>query len=109
MPAPRGFLTTIERLGNKLPDPIMIFVWLIAILMIFSQIGAWLGWSASLAYSGKEAPQWGELADGVLTYRATSLFSEDNISRLLTEMPKTMAGFAPLGTVLTIVLGAAVA
>lgn len=106
---PRGFLTTIERLGNKLPDPIMIFVWLIVILMIFSQIGAWLGWSASLAYSGKEAPQWGELTDGVLTYRATSLFSEDNIGRLLTEMPKTMAGFAPLGTVLTIVLGAAVA
>lgn len=105
----RGFLAAIERLGNRLPDPIMIFVWLILFLMVLSQIGAWLGWQASLPYSGKDAPQWGELKDGVLTYRATSLFSEENIGRLLTEMPRTMAGFAPLGTVLTIVLGAAVA
>lgn len=107
--AQRGFLTTIERLGNKLPDPIMIFVWLILFLMILSQIGAWLGWSASLPYSGEEAPQWGELKDGVLTFRATSLFNEENIARLLTEMPKTLSGFAPLGLVLVIVLGASVA
>jgi aminobenzoyl-glutamate transport protein len=104
-----GFLNSFERLGNKLPDPIMIFVWLILFLMILSQIGAWAGWSASLPYTGKEAPQWGELKDGVLTYRATSLFNEENIARLLTEMPKTFAGFAPLGLVLAIVLGAAVA
>ena len=107
--APRGILTTIERLGNKLPDPIMIFVWLILFLMILSQIGAWLGWSASLPYSGQEAPQWGELEDGVLTFRATSLFNEENMARLLTEMPKTLSGFAPLGLVLVIVLGASVA
>ncbi len=99
----------IERLGNKLPDPIMIFVWLILFLMILSQIGAWLGWSASLPYSGEEAPQWGELKDGVLTFRAASLFNEENIARLLTEMPKTMSSFAPLGLVLVIVLGASVA
>jgi aminobenzoyl-glutamate transport protein len=105
----KGFLAAIERLGNKLPDPIMIFVWLILFLMILSQIGAWAGWSASLPYSGKEAPQWGELKDGVLTYTATSLFNEENVARLLTEMPKTMSGFAPLGLVLVIVLGAAVA
>ncbi|RDV07964.1 AbgT family transporter [Sphingorhabdus pulchriflava] len=105
----RGFLNMIERLGNKLPDPIMIFVWLILFLMILSQVGAWLGWSASLPYTGKEAPQWGELKDGVLTYRATSLFNEENIARLLTEMPKTMSSFAPLGLVLVIVLGASVA
>ena len=107
--APRGILTTIERLGNKLPDPIMIFVWLILFLMILSQIGAWLEWSASLPYSGQEAPQWGELEDGVLTFRATSLFNEENMARLLTEMPKTLSGFAPLGLVLVIVLGASVA
>lgn len=105
----RSFLDAIERLGNKLPDPIMIFVYLIVFLMILSQIGAWLGWQASLPYSGEEAPQWGELENGVLTYRATSLFSEENLARLLTEMPRTMAGFAPLGLVLVIVLGAAVA
>ena len=108
-PRQSGFLNAFERLGNKLPDPIMIFVWLIFFLMILSQIGAWAGWSASLPYTGKEAPQWGDLEDGVLTFRATSLFNEENIARLLTEMPKTMSGFAPLGLVLVIVLGASVA
>lgn len=105
----RGFLAFVERVGNKLPEPAMIFVWLILFLMLLSALGASLGWSASLNYTGKEAPQWGELEDGVLTYRATSLFAEDNIARLLTEMPKTLTGFAPLGLVMVLILGAAVA
>ncbi|MFZ9395656.1 MAG: AbgT family transporter, partial [Erythrobacter sp.] len=108
-PKQGGFLGAIERLGNKLPDPIIIFVYLIFFLMVLSQIGAWLGWQASLPYTGEEAPQWGELENGVLTYRATSLFNEENLARLFTEMPRTMSGFAPLGLVLVIVLGAAVA
>jgi aminobenzoyl-glutamate transport protein len=109
MPRQSGLLSTIERLGNKLPDPAMIFVWLILFLMLLSALGQALGWSASLAYTGKEAPQWGELKDGTLTYTATSLFSQENIARLLTEMPKTLTGFAPLGLVMTLILGAAVA
>lgn len=106
---PRGLLGLVERVGNKLPEPAMIFVWLIAVLMLLSALGAWLGWSASLNYTGKEAPQWGDLQDGVLTYRATSLFSEENVTRLLTEMPRTLTGFAPLGLVMVLILGAAVA
>jgi aminobenzoyl-glutamate transport protein len=105
----RGFLGWVERVGNKLPEPAMIFVWLIVFLMLLSALGASLGWQASLAYTGKEAPQWGELKDGVLTYRATSLFSEENMARLLTEMPRTLTGFAPLGLVMVLILGAAVA
>src|SRR3546814_16586930 len=50
-----------------------------------------------------------ELAGGVLTYRASSLFSADNIARLFTEMPRTYASFTPLGIILTIMMGAAVA
>jgi aminobenzoyl-glutamate transport protein len=105
----KGFLGFIERVGNKLPEPAMIFVWLILFLMLLSALGQWLGWSASLAYTGKEAPQWGDLKDGTLTYAATSLFSEENITRLITEMPKTLTGFAPLGLVMVLILGAAVA
>ncbi len=105
----RGLLGLVERLGNKLPDPAMIFVWLILALVVLSVLGSWLGWSASLPYSGKEAPLWGDLKEGVLTYRATSLLTEDNVTRLFVEMPKTFTGFAPLGLILTIILGAAVA
>ncbi len=105
----RGFLGFVERVGNLLPDPTIIFLYLIVVLMIISAIGAALGWSASLPYSGKEAPPGAELAGGVLTYRASSLFSADNIARLFTEMPRTYASFAPLGIILTIMMGAAVA
>jgi aminobenzoyl-glutamate transport protein len=111
MPLPRqkGFLGFVERVGNLLPDPIMIFVYLIGILMVLSAIGAGLGWSASLDYSGEEAPQFGTLENGILTFTATSLFSEENVSRLLTDMPRTLTGFAPLGLVLVVIFGAAVA
>jgi aminobenzoyl-glutamate transport protein len=87
----------------------MIFVWLIGFLMILSAIGSALGWSASLAYPGENAPQYATLKDGVVTYTAESLFSEANISRLLTEMPRTLTGFAPLGLVLLVMFGAGVA
>jgi aminobenzoyl-glutamate transport protein len=104
-----GFLGFVERVGNLLPDPTIIFLYLIAALMIISAIGAALGWSASLPYSGNQAPVGAELAGGVLTYRASSLFSADNVARLFTEMPRTYASFAPLGIILTIMMGAAVA
>ncbi len=105
----RGFLGAIERVGNLLPDPTIIFIYLIFALMVISAIGAALGWSASLAYPGEEAPEFATLENGVLTYTASSLFSEANIARLFTDMPRTFASFAPLGLVLTIMMGAAVA
>lgn len=105
----RGFLGFVERAGNMLPEPTMIFVYLIVALMILSAFGQWLGWSADLSYTGDTAPAWASLENGTLTYSATSLFSAENIGRLLTEMPRTMSGFAPLGLILVIMLGAAVA
>jgi aminobenzoyl-glutamate transport protein len=105
----KGFLGAVERLGNMLPDPVMIFVWLIGLLMILSAIGAALGWQASLPFAGKTPTNFAELEGGILTFRATSLFSEENITRLMTEMPRTLTGFAPLGLVLVVIFGAAVA
>jgi aminobenzoyl-glutamate transport protein len=105
----RGFLGFVERVGNMLPEPAMIFVYLIIFLMLLSALGQWLGWSASLAYTGDTAPQWSVLTDGTLTYTATSLFSEENMARLVTEMPRTLTGFAPLGLVMVLILGASVA
>lgn len=104
-----GFLGFVERAGNLLPNPTIIFIYLIGGLMVLSAAGAALGWQAQLAYSGAKAPEYAELADGVLTYRASNLFSEENMARLFTEMPRTFASFAPLGLVLTIMIGAAVA
>ncbi len=87
----------------------MIFVWLIGGLFILSTIGATLGWTASLPFRGETPPTWGELEGGRLIFRAESLLSEDNLGRLFTETAKTLTGFAPLGVVLTVMYGAAVA
>ena len=105
----KGLLGAVERIGNLLPDPVMIFVWLIAGLMVLSAFAAAMGWQASLAYLGDKAPPFADLENGRLTFTAQSLFSEENSERLLTEMPRTLAGFAPLGQVLVIIFGAAVA
>jgi len=108
-PPVRGFLATIERIGNKLPDPVMLFVWLIALLMALSALGAASGWTASLPFTGDTPPPFATLGDGVITYQAESLFSEANLRRLFSEMPRTLTNFAPLGFVLLVMLGAAVA
>ncbi len=109
-PAPRrSLLDLVERIGNRLPEPVMIFVWLIGGLFILSTLGATLGWTASLPFRGETPPTWGELEGGRLIFRAESLLSEDNLERLFTETAKTLTGFAPLGVVLTVMYGAAVA
>lgn len=105
----KGFLGFVERAGNMLPEPTMIFVYLIIALMLLSALGSALGWSASLPFSGEKAPDFATLENGTLTYSAASLFSAENIRRLFAEMPRTMSGFAPLGLILVIMLGAAVA
>jgi aminobenzoyl-glutamate transport protein len=106
---PRGFLGFVERAGNLLPEPAMIFVYLILFLMVLSAFADWANWSASLAFAGEKAPEYGTLANGQLTFEATSLFSQENIGKLLSEMPRTVTGFAPLGLLLVVILGAAVA
>lgn len=90
------WLDRVERWGNALPDPVFIFLGLIALLVAASVAAALLGWSAINPVSGE-----------VLT--AKSLLSAENIGKLLTEMPDTMANFPPLGLILVVMLGAAVA
>ena len=90
------FLDGVERLGNALPDPVLIFVGLIAALMAMSAVGAAAGWSAFNPVTGE-------------TLSVMSLLSEQSLQLLITETPRTYAAFAPLGLVLTIMLGAGVA
>ena len=90
------FLDTVERLGNALPDPVFIFIGIIAILMGISVVGAAAAWSAINPVSGE-------------TLVAQSLLSQANVQKLFMEMPKTYTSFTPLGLALTIMLGAGIA
>ncbi len=97
----KGFLAWVERTGNRLPDPVFIFLYLIGALILFSVIAA---------ATGMSAPHPTELKDGApLLIEAQSLLSGDNIRRLFVEMPQTFTHFHPLGYVLVVMLGAGVA
>ncbi|MCT2559545.1 AbgT family transporter [Tsuneonella sp. YG55] len=103
-PAPRpGFLGWVERVGNRLPDPVFIFVWLIAGLVIVSVLGALAGWSALHPTELDAATGQPRLV------MVASLLSAENIRLLWTETPRTFTAFAPLGYVLVVMFGAGVA
>lgn len=91
-----GALDAVERVGNRLPDPVTLFIILIAVVLGVSLVAAWAGLSAINPVSGDKVA-------------AINLFSAPMLRRLFTEMPQTFAGFPPLGTVLLAMLGVGVA
>lgn len=87
-----GFLNVIERVGNKLPDPFMLFVYLAVAVIIFS-------WIISLFDVTFKVPgQEEELA-------IKSLVTGEGLQYILTSMLENFVGFAPLGIVLAMMLG----
>ena len=44
--SPGGFLQWVERVGNKIPNPFLLFVYLIAVLMVASAVISWLNITA---------------------------------------------------------------
>jgi aminobenzoyl-glutamate transport protein len=98
-----GLLAWIERTGNRLPDPVVLFFWLVLLLVGISAAGAALGWSA--IHPTEVDPETG--APRVIA--VASLLSAENLARLWVEMPTTFTSFHPLGYVLLVMLGAGVA
>ena len=98
-----GFLGWIEKSGNKLPDPVFLFLWLILGLVVISVVASLTGLSA--AHPTAIDPATGNNVVIV----ASSLLSPDNIARLWIDMPTTFTHFHPLGYVLVVMLGAGVA
>lgn len=89
-------LDRIEKIGDALPDPVFIFAGCIVLLIILSVIASSVGWSAINPVTGAHL-------------KTQSLLSEANLSKLFVDMPDTLTSFPPLGLVLVVMLGAAVA
>ena len=102
-PTQTGILGWVERTGNRLPDPVFIFFYLIIALVLVSIIASLTGLSAQHPTALDEA------TGGALVIEAVSLLSPENIQRLWVEMPTTFTHFHPLGYVLVVMLGAGVA
>jgi len=87
-----GFLGWVERVGNKIPHPFILFLWLILIIWIISFICAKAGVKVIDPVKGEEVI-------------AKNLLSGEGVTFALTNVIKNFTGFAPLGLVLTMALG----
>ena len=90
------FLDFVERAGNRLPHPFMIFIYLALITVLLS-------WIVSLFGVSFEDPATGD------ELQIQSLVSGAGVEYVLTSTVTNFVEFPPLGTVLTIILGIGVA
>lgn len=95
-------LAWVERTGNRLPDPVIIFFYLILALIGVSILTDLLNVSA-------QHPTQLDAMGNPVVEQAVSLLAAENIQRLWTQMPQTFTHFHPLGYVLVVMLGAGVA
>ena len=82
-----GILGTIERVGNKLPHPFILFLYIIVILVAASAILAGMGVQVVNPTTQE-------------TVYVRNLLSRDGLVWLLENMIGNFSGFAPLGMVL---------
>jgi aminobenzoyl-glutamate transport protein len=94
--APGGFLGTVERVGNKLPDPAVLFIALLFIVWVLS-------WMLSYVTFDVIDPRSGEalVIQNLLTGRSFTEF--------LSVMVTNFSHFHPVGVVLVAMLGIGVA
>jgi len=90
------FLDAVERAGNKLPDPAVLFLYGMLIVWVFS----WL-----LADFSFTVPS----AEGSRQLVIQNQLSGSSLATFLSSMVTTFTGFAPLGVVLVAMLGVGVA
>ena len=91
-----GWLGRLETLGNKLPHPTLLFVWLCLLLLPLTAVLGALELSTQHPLSEE-------------TVTARSLVDGDGIRYLFTSLVGNFTGFAPLGIVLVAMLGLGVA
>lgn len=89
-------LRRIEIIGNRLPDPVSLFMLLALAVLGLSALGAAMGWSVVHPSTGK-------------VVNAVSLWNADGLRRIITEATKNLSNFPPLFTVLVAMIGVGVA
>jgi len=91
-----GILSWIERVGNKLPDPITLFVILAGLVLLISWICSLFGVSATHPGTGA-------------VLHAVNLLSKAGFRQIWSRAVTNFSGFAPMGMVLVCVIGTGIA
>ena len=94
--AKTSWLTRLERAGNRLPDPAVLFIIMGIAILVISAVGEGLGWQV-------ENPATGELIV------VTSLLTPDGIRKIVNSMLTNLSGFGPLPSVILVMMGLGVA
>ncbi|MBC8123323.1 MAG: AbgT family transporter [Gemmatimonadaceae bacterium] len=89
-------LNTIEQVGNRLPDPLTLFVIFATLVPLLSWLVSMTGWSVLHPATGK-------------VVQVVNLLSPEQIRRMFTGAVENFTAFPPLGTVLVALLGIGVA
>ncbi|GAA1909259.1 AbgT family transporter [Arthrobacter gandavensis] len=89
-------LAGVERVGNRLPDPFILFLLLFGIVAVASTAMAWANVSVTVPGSDEAT-------------RIRGLFTAEGMSWLTTTLGENYLGFPPLATVLPILLAVGVA
>lgn len=98
------FLGGVERVGNKMPEPMTLFLILAVLVLIIAHIGSIFGWSATgLMYNS--ATQTVEEQ----TIAVTTLLTGEGITYILNNMVKLFVNYSALGITLVMFFGIAVA
>jgi len=92
----QAILDSIERAGNKLPNPAMMFVYLCIFVLVVSAVCAGLAVEVNHPVSGD-------------VIAAVNLLSVAGLHRILTETVTNFTGFAPVGSVLIAIMGVGIA
>jgi aminobenzoyl-glutamate transport protein len=129
----RGVLDFIEWLGNKLPEPALLFALLAAIVVVMSGVGSWLGWKVDVVQpkvqlvgkvdaagqpvldpAGKQKmiPKLDERGQPIVTLEKTgqvlqpkSLMTVEGVYWMLSSMVRNFTGLPALGLIFTGMIG----
>jgi aminobenzoyl-glutamate transport protein len=92
----KGILHYVEVLGNKLPHPFWMFVWICILVVIMSAVTAFFEVGATDPGTDERIV-------------AQNLISGDGLRRFVEEMVRNYAHFAPFGLVLVMLMGVSIA
>lgn len=95
-----GFLGFVERAGNKIPHPVVLFIALALIVILVSAIGESQGWSVTY-FDGRAGEQ--------TTVEVISLLNAEGLNYMFNSAVTNFTGFTPVGTVLVAIMGVGVA
>ncbi|TGD73676.1 AbgT family transporter [Mangrovimicrobium sediminis] len=89
-------LAAVERIGNRLPDPAVLFIALLGIVWVLSWLLSYVAWDLTDPRNGEPL-------------RVVNQLSGAALVQFCTDMVKTFAHFHPIGVVLVAMLGIGVA